>query len=398
MAKKGGLGKGMEALIGNQPKEETKNIVSEDVLKLAAEQAKKTSAKKSSTARKASVKKTKTEEPAEKKETKKAGVKTETKAESKKPAAKNTTKKAEPMKSTAKTTAEKPASKTTTKKTTTDKPATKKETTKKTTAEPQPAEQFLPINKVEPNRDQPRKVFDEDALNELAESIRIYGVLQPLLVQKEKDYYRIIAGERRWRAAKIAGLKKVPVIIKELSEKEILEISLIENLQREDLNPIEEAEGYQRLLQEFDMTQEDLAQRVSKSRSAITNTIRLLKLDEGVQKLLSDGALSSGHARALLSIEDNELQKEAAERIIREGLSVRDTERLVKRLTTKKPEKQPPLPAQDDFIYRDLEEKMRQILETKVQIKNKGKCGRIEIEYYSPDELDRIMAMLQTIR
>ena len=146
------------------------------------------------------------------------------------------------------------------------------------------------------------------------------------------------------------------------------------------------------------MTQEDLAQRVSKSRSAITNTIRLLKLDEGVQKMLSDGALSSGHARALLSLEDNEMQKEAAERIIREGLSVRDTERLVKRLTTKKPEKQPPLPAQDDFIYRDLEEKMRQILETKVQIKNKGKRGRIEIEYYSPDELDRIMAMLQTIR
>ena len=397
MAKKGGLGKGMEALIGNQLKEETKYIVSEDVLKLAAEQAKKSSARKSSTAKKTSVKKTETEEPAEKKETKKAGGKTAATSE-KKATAKTTTEKDAAKTTTKKTPAEKPASKTTTKKTTTDKPATKKETTKKTTAEPQPAEQFLPINKVEPNRDQPRKVFDEDALNELAESIRIYGVLQPLLVQKEKDYYRIIAGERRWRAAKIAGLKKVPVIIKELSEKEILEISLIENLQREDLNPIEEAEGYQRLLQEFDMTQEDLAQRVSKSRSAITNTIRLLKLDEGVQKLLSDGALSSGHARALLSIEDNEVQKEAAERIIREGLSVRDTERLVKRLTTKKPEKHPPLPAQDDFIYRDLEEKMRQILETKVQIKNKGKRGRIEIEYYSPDELDRIMAMLQTIR
>jgi len=378
MAKKGGLGKGMEALIGNQPKEETKNIVSEDVLKLAAEEAKKTSGKKTST-----TKKTASGKSTSKDETKKVVEKT----------AKSTSKKAEPKKSTAKastekTTAKKSAAKTTTKKTAA-KPAV---------SEPQTAEQFLPINKVEPNRDQPRKVFDEDALNELAESIRIYGVLQPLLVQKEKDYYRIIAGERRWRAAKIAGLKKVPVIIKELSEKEILEISLIENLQREDLNPIEEAEGYQRLLQEFDMTQEDLAQRVSKSRSAITNTIRLLKLDEGVQKMLSDGALSPGHARALLSLEDNEMQKEAAERIIREGLSVRDTERLVKRLTTKKPEKQPPLPAQDDFIYRDLEEKMRQILETKVQIKNKGKRGRIEIEYYSPDELDRIMAMLQTIR
>lgn len=400
MAKKGGLGKGMEALIGNQPKQETKNIVGEDVLKLAAEQAKKSSAKKSSTAKKsptakkASVKKSETEELTEKKETKKAGEKAAAKAEEKKPVAKSTAKKAEPKKATTKSATDKPAAK----KTTAEKSTAKKTTTKKTVPESKPAEQFLPINKVEPNRDQPRKVFDEDALNELAESIRIYGVLQPLLVQKEKDYYRIIAGERRWRAAKIAGLKKVPVIIKELSEKEILEISLIENLQREDLNPIEEAEGYQRLLQEFDMTQEDLAQRVSKSRSAITNTIRLLKLDEGVQKLLSDGALSSGHARALLSIEDNEVQKEAAERIIREGLSVRDTERLVKRLTTKKPEKQPPLPAQDDFIYRDLEEKMRQILETKVQIKNKGKRGRIEIEYYSPDELDRIMAMLQTIR
>ena len=397
MAKKGGLGKGMEALIGNQPKEETKIIVSEDVLKLAAEQAKKSSAKKSSTAKKTAsksteskaTKKTETEKPAEKKTTEKK----ETKKIGESTKAKSTAKK---------TTTEKPVARRTAKKTPTEKPAAKttakKETAKKSASEPQPVEQFLPINKVEPNRDQPRKVFDEDALNELAESIRIYGVLQPLLVQKEKDYYRIIAGERRWRAAKIAGLKKVPVIIKELSEKEILEISLIENLQREDLNPIEEAEGYQRLLQEFDMTQEDLAQRVFKSRSAITNTIRLLKLDEGVQKLLSDGALSSGHARALLSIEDNEVQKEAAERIIREGLSVRDTERLVKRLTTKKPEKQPPLPAQDDFIYRDLEEKMRQILETKVQIKNKGKRGRIEIEYYSPDELDRIMAMLQTIR
>lgn len=355
MAKKGGLGKGMEALIGGQSKEEAKNIVNDDLMKKAAEEAKKASEKKSSA--KSTAKKT-----AEKKETKTSAKATSTKKTTEKPAAKTSTKKA------------------------TEKPAE------------QPAEQFLPINKVEPNREQPRKVFDEDALNELAESIRIYGILQPLLVQKEKDYYRIIAGERRWRAAKIAGLKKVPVIIKELSEKEIMEISLIENLQREDLNPIEEAEGYQKLLQEFDMTQEDLAQRVSKSRSAITNTIRLLKLDAAVQKLLSDGALSSGHARALLSLEDNELQKEAAERIIREGLSVRDTERLVKRLTTKKPVKEPVLPAQDDFIYRDIEEKMRQILETKVQIKNKGKRGRIEIEYYSPDELDRILAMLTSIQ
>lgn len=367
MAKKGGLGKGMEALIGGQAKEETKKIVNEDIMKKAAEEAKKAK----STAKM-----------------------TTSKKDDEKPAAKSATKS-----TSAKKAAEKPATKSATKSTSTkkaaEKPATKT-TTKKATEKP--AEQFLPINKVEPNRDQPRKVFDEDALNELAASIKIYGVLQPLLVQKEKDYYRIIAGERRWRAAKIAGLKKVPVIIKELSEKEILEISLIENLQREDLNPIEEAEGYQKLLQEFEMTQEDLAQRVSKSRSAITNTIRLLKLDAAVQKMLSDGALSSGHARALLSLEDNEMQKEAAERIIREGLSVRDTERLVKRLTTKKPAKEPVLPAQDDFIYRDIEEKMRQILETKVQIKNKGKRGRIEIEYYSPDELDRILAMLTSIQ
>ena len=394
MAKKGGLGKGMEALIGGQSKEETKNIVNEDIMKKAEEEAKKASAKKSSTTKDTSKKATATKAEA------KTTTKSDTKATTKKTTEKKETK--APAKATTnKKTTEKPATKSTTKKAA-EKPAAKttaaKATTKKQEEAPQAAEQLLPINKVEPNREQPRKVFDEDALKELAESIRIYGILQPLLVQKEKDYYRIIAGERRWRAAKIAGLKKVPVIIKELTEKEILEISLIENLQREDLNPIEEAEGYQRLLQEFDMTQEDLAQRVSKSRSAITNTIRLLKLDAAVQKMLSDGALSSGHARALLSLEDNELQKEAAERIIREGLSVRDTERLVKRLTTKKAPKQPLLPAQDDFIYRDIEEKMRQILETKVQIKNKGKRGRIEIEYYSPDELDRILAMLTSIQ
>lgn len=362
MAKKGGLGRGMEALLGNIPVEETNTTeekYTDNATKTEKPAAKKTNAKKEAE-----------KKPATKSAGKKAGDKT-------------------PVKTDSKTTTKTAAKKTTTKKTT--KPD------KSAKAAPEPVEQLIPINKVEPNRDQPRKTFDEEGLNELAESIRTFGVLQPLLVQKQDDYYRIIAGERRWRAAKIAGLKKVPVIIKDLSEKEILEISLIENLQREDLNPIEEAEGYQRLLQEFNMTQEELAQRVSKSRSAITNTVRLLKLEESVRRLLADGAISPGHARALLALENPELQKEAAERIVRDHLSVRDTERLVKAMTDKKSVIKPATPPQDDFIYRDIEEKMRQILGTKVQIKNQKKRGRIEIEYYSPDELNRILELLQTI-
>ena len=197
----------------------------------------------------------------------------------------------------------------------------------------------LRISEVEPNRDQPRKKFDEDALLELAESIKQYGVIQPLLVQKRDDYYQIIAGERRWRAAKIAGLKEIPVIIKELSDQEIVEVSLIENIQRENLNPIEEAQAFKRLLVEFNLKQDEIAARVSKSRTAITNSIRLLKLDERVQKMVIDDMISTGHARTLLAIEDKELQYKTAIQILDEKLSVREVEKLVKSLTTEKPEK-----------------------------------------------------------
>ena len=248
------------------------------------------------------------------------------------------------------------------------------------------------ISKVEPNREQPRKKFDEDALLELSESIKQFGVLQPLLVQQRPDYYEIIAGERRWRAAKLAGVKEVPVIIKNLTEKEIVEISLIENIQREDLNPIEEAQAYKR---------DEVAERVSKSRTAVTNSMRLLKLNEKVQQMLIDEMLTTGHARALLAIEDEEKQYEAAQRIFDEKLSVRDTEKLVKNLqnekengTTEKNKIDPQLLA----VYRDLEEQMKSILGTKVFINPKDdKKGKLEIEYYSQDELDRIIDMIRTV-
>lgn len=257
------------------------------------------------------------------------------------------------------------------------------------------------ISKVEPNREQPRKKFDEDALLELSESIKQFGVLQPLLVQQRPDYYEIIAGERRWRAAKLAGVKEVPVIIKNLTEKEIVEISLIENIQREDLNPIEEAQAYKRLLTEFNLKQDEVAERVSKSRTAVTNSMRLLKLNEKVQQMLIDEMLTTGHARALLAIEDEEKQYEAAQRIFDEKLSVRDTEKLVKNLqnekengTTEKNKIDPQLLA----VYRDLEEQMKSILGTKVFINPKDdKKGKLEIEYYSQDELDRIIDMIRTV-
>lgn len=257
------------------------------------------------------------------------------------------------------------------------------------------------ITMVIPNAEQPRKEFDEAALAELAESIKLFGVLQPLLVQKSGKYYEIIAGERRWRAAKLAGLKKIPVIVREYTKKEIMEISLIENLQREDLNPIEEAAAFKRLIDEFEMTQTDVAKRVSKSRTAITNSMRLLKLDERVQKMLVDGQLSAGHARALLPLEENELQFEAAVKIVSEALSVRETEKLVQKLKKaaqkgKKPEEDT---SQADAIYSSIEEQLKEILGSKVLIRRKanGK-GAIEIEYYSPAELDRILDMLHKIR
>lgn len=257
---------------------------------------------------------------------------------------------------------------------------------------------IVPIGKVEPNREQPRRQFDEDALKELAGSIRTHGVLQPLLVADREDYYEIIAGERRWRAAKLAGLKELPVIVKQLSEAEIVEISLIENIQREDLNPIEEARAYERLLTEFALKQEEIAQRVSKSRSAITNSLRLLHLHPAVQEMLIRSELSAGHARALLGLKDPETQLELAQRIVMDHLSVRETEKRVKAAAAKgKTRREPERNAVLDAIYRDIAEDMRRILGTKVEIHPKKDKGRIEIEYYSQDELNRILELFHTI-
>ena len=258
--------------------------------------------------------------------------------------------------------------------------------------------QVIKINEVEPNRDQPRKNFDEDALLELSDSIQQFGVLQPLLVRKRKDYYEIIAGERRWRAAKLAGVKEVPVIEKEYTDQEILEIGLIENIQRENLNPIEEAIAYKRLLEEFNLKQDEVAERVSKSRTAVTNSMRLLKLSDKVQQMIIDDMISTGHARALLAIDDPELQYTLANKIFDEKLSVRETEKLVKEIKNpKKPKEKKPVA--NSFIYQDLEEKMKSVFGTKVSIASKGKGkGKIEIEYYSDDELEHLFDMMMSIK
>ena len=252
-------------------------------------------------------------------------------------------------------------------------------------------DRYVKITKVEPNRQQPRKNFDEDALQELAESIKQFGVIQPILVQDRKDYYEIIAGERRWRAAKHAGLKEVPVIIRNYTDQEIVEISLIENIQREDLNPIEEAQAYKRLLTEFNLKQDEVAERVSKSRTAVTNSMRLLKLNDDVQQMVISEMISPGHARALLAIEDSEQQYIIAQKVFDEKLSVRDIEKYVKDLNKPKKEKKKAA-VELDFIYKNIEEKLKMALGTKVQIqaKNDDK-GKIEIEYYSKEDLERLI-------
>ncbi|MBD5105572.1 MAG: ParB/RepB/Spo0J family partition protein [Lachnospiraceae bacterium] len=256
-------------------------------------------------------------------------------------------------------------------------------------------ETLVKITMVEPNRDQPRKNFDEDALLELSESIKQFGLLQPILVQDKKDHYEIIAGERRWRASKLAGLKEVPVIIKNLTDQEIVEISLIENIQREDLNPIEEALAYKRLLNEFHLKQDEVAERVSKSRTAVTNSMRLLKLSEEVQQMVIDEMITTGHARALLAIEDLEKQYMYAQKIFDEKLSVRETEKLMKNLD--KPVKQKKEKGKNlDFIYQDIEEQLKTSLGTKVSVSSKENgSGKIEIEFYSSEELDRIVDLLK---
>lgn len=259
------------------------------------------------------------------------------------------------------------------------------------------SEVMVPILKVEPNPDQPRRQFDEDALQELADSIKQYGILQPLIVKKHDKFYEIIAGERRWRAAKLAGLKEVPVLIRDYTENEIVEIALIENIQREDLNPIEEALAYKRLMEEFSLKQDQVAAKVSKSRAAITNSLRLLKLDPRVQNLLSEEMISTGHARALLAIIDPDQQYEIAMKVFDEKLSVREIEKLVKQLARKKKES----PKEDnkvhEFLFANMEESLKQALGSKVNIKNKNNKGKIEIEYYSKEELDRLVDMLRTL-
>ncbi|MDR1548216.1 MAG: ParB/RepB/Spo0J family partition protein [Hungatella sp.] len=259
---------------------------------------------------------------------------------------------------------------------------------------------FLKISSIEPNHNQPRMEFREESLIELAESMKEYGVLQPLLVQKKGDFYEIIAGERRWRAAKLAGLKEVPVVIREYTKQQSMEIALIENVQREDLNPIEEAKAYQRLMQEFGLKQEEIAARVAKNRVTITNSMRLLKLEKRVQDMLIQNQITGGHARALLAVDDPEMQFQIAGRIVAENLSVREVEKLVKSLSKKKEPKEKKEEDESIFlIFRELEDRMKTAMGTKVSINRKdSNKGRVEIEYYSEAELERIVELIESIR
>lgn len=270
----------------------------------------------------------------------------------------------------------------------------RKKAAEKREAKNSQTEIMMKISQIEPNREQPRKQFEEDSLAELAESLKLYGVIQPLIVRKKDGYYEIVAGERRWRAAKMAGLKEVPVIIKAYSEREIAEISLVENLQREDLNPIEEAMAYQRLLKEFHLKQEEVAERVSKSRTVITNSLRLLRLDSKVQTMLIEGLITTGHAKVLLALDDQEQQILAAEKIVDERLSVRETENFVKQLLSPKAPKEKKVLG-NEILYHTIEDRMKEMIGTKVHIQRKDEDkGKIEIEYYSADDLERIMEIM----
>ena len=265
--------------------------------------------------------------------------------------------------------------------------------------------QEIEIDLISPNKQQPRKMFNEDALEELSESIKEHGIIEPLVVSKKKDsnekeYYQIVAGERRWRAAKLAGKKKVPVVVKEYTDHQILEIALIENIQREDLNPIEEAQAYSSLVKELSLTQDQLAERVSKSRTAITNSMRLLKLSKKVQQMVIDEKLTAGHVRTLLSIEDKNMQYEVAQMIFDNDMSVRQTEEYVKRLKNPKPEEkqEPKKDAKTEArlaAYKEKENEMKQILKTNVTIDDKGNKGRIVINYSNLEEFERIFEWIQ---
>lgn len=255
-------------------------------------------------------------------------------------------------------------------------------------------EVLVKLRDIEPNRNQPRKQFEEDSLEELADSIKNYGIIQPLIVRRQGDHYEIVAGERRWRAAKMAGLKEVPVIVKEYDERQLSEISLVENLQREDLNPIEEAMAYQRLLKEFHLKQEEVAERVSKSRTVITNALRLLRLDEKLQTMLVEGLITTGHAKVLLGLDDPKQQLLLAEKIVDEQLSVRETEQAVKQLLTPKAPKEKKI-LKNEALYHTIEDRMKEMIGTKVHIQRKDENkGKIEIEYYSADDLERIMELM----
>ena len=307
-------------------------------------------------------------------------------------------KKAETEKKTEKETAKKPASGTGRKQTSSKSTAGKKKQ-EESVQDPMMISTAL----IDTDSDQPRKSFDPAELASLAETIKNYGILQPLLVEKKGERYVIVAGERRFRAAKLAGLTKVPVRVDTYTPQKRMEISLIENIQRADLNPIEEAKAYQSLVETFGLRQEDVAQKVSKNRATITNSMRLLKLDEKVQQMLIDGSLSSGHARALLGLSDREQQVRVADQIQEKGLSVRETEKLVKKLleAPSGEEKKKPEEKEDRLtvFFRDLEDQLKEVMGTKVQIRRKDeKKGRIEIEYYSPEELERITELLQSIR
>ena len=261
----------------------------------------------------------------------------------------------------------------------------------------------IDINKIEPNSNQPRKNFNEDKIHELAESIKQHGLIEPLIVQKgKKGFYTIIAGERRWRAAREAGVKEIPVVVKEYSDQQVMEIALFENIQRENLNAIEEAEAYERLIKDFNLKQDEVAERVSKSRVAITNSLRLLKLDPRVREMIIEDKIKSGHARALLSVTDQEEQYRLAVMIFDNSMSVRETEKMVKKYLADKDKPTKEVKKKDtqtELIYKDYEEKLKTVIGTKVNINNKGKGkGKIEIEYFSPDEFDRIIGMMMSMR
>lgn len=255
-------------------------------------------------------------------------------------------------------------------------------------------ETLISINDIKPNKDQPRKYFDNEKIMELAESIKQHGLIQPLVVKQVGEFYSIIAGERRWRAAKLAGVKELPTIIMDLSDEKLLEISLIENIQREDLNPIEEGKAYQRLLVDFKLTQEELSMKIGKSRTAISNTIRLLNLDERVQNYIIEGILTEGHGRSILGLQDNKMQNEVAQLIIDENLSVRETEKYIKELNTIKEEKKTKEVQELNPYYKDVQNKLENYFGTKVNINSKRNKGKIEIEYYSEDDLQRILEII----